>query len=90
MTTAKIKLPRLHKAQQQVRDERKRRNVLCNGRRWGKNIFLQYLAVETSTAGGFIGWGAPVYKQTLDDYRALQNILAPVQVRNSISGRRRN
>ena len=82
---AKIKLPRLHSAQAQVRKERKRRNVLCNGRRWGKNIFLQFLAVETATQGQFMGWSAPVYKQTLDDYRALENILAPVIVKRSIS-----
>ena len=82
---AKIKLPRLHSAQAQVRKERKRRNVLCNGRRWGKNIFLQFLAVETATKGQFMGWSAPVYKQTLDDYRALENILAPVIVKRSIS-----
>ena len=85
MTTAKIKLPRLHKAQAQVREERKRRNVLCNGRRWGKNIFLQFLATETAISGGYVGWSAPVYKQTLDDYRALDNILAGVTVRKSIS-----
>ena len=82
---AKIKLPRLHKAQEQVRRERKRHNVLCNGRRWGKNIFLQFLATETAISSGLTGWAAPVYKQTLDDYRALDNILAPVIVKRSIS-----
>jgi len=45
-TTAKIKLPRRHSAQAQVYKERKRRNVLCCGRRWGKNIFLQSLAAK--------------------------------------------
>lgn len=82
---ATIQLPRLHKAQAQVKRERKRRNVLCNGRRWGKNIFLQHIAVEASINSGFVGWSAPVYKQTLDDYRALDNILAPVITRRSIS-----
>jgi len=65
--------------------ERKRRNVLCNGRRWGKNIFLQMLATETAINSGRVGWSAPVYKQTLDDFRALDNILAPVTVRKSAS-----
>lgn len=85
MTTAQIHLPKLHSAQQQVRRERKRRNVLCNGRRWGKNVFLQFLAAETATNGGLVGWAAPIYKQTLDDYRALDNILQPVTLRKSIS-----
>lgn len=82
---AAIHLPKLHNAQQQVSRERKRRNVLCNGRRWGKNVFLQFLATETVISGGFVGWAAPVYRQVLDDYRALDNILAPVIVKRNIS-----
>lgn len=79
-----ITIPTLHKAQQQVKGERKRRNVLCCGRRWGKNVFLQDLAVETGLAHRApIGWAAPVYKQTLDDYRTLANTLAPVLTRKS-------
>lgn len=82
---AQIHLPKLHKAQKQVSDQRKRRNVLCNGRRWGKNVFLQYLATETVISGGFVGWSAPVYRQVLDDYRALENVLAPIIKRKSAS-----
>lgn len=63
--------------------ERRRRNVLCNGRRWGKNTLLQILAVETGIRGRYCGWGAPVYRQMMDDYRALENILAPVIVSKS-------
>ena len=56
------------------------------GRRFGKNILLQDLAVETGLGECMpIGWGAPIYKQTLDDYRSLDNILAPVITRRSIS-----
>lgn len=51
---------------------------MCNGRRWGKNILLQILAVETGINKRYCGWGAPVYRQMMDDYRALENILAPV------------
>lgn len=54
------------------------------GRRFGKNILLQDLAVETGLAHNQpIGWGAPVFKQTHDDYRSLENILAPVITRAS-------
>ena len=38
---------------------------------------MQDLAVEGSR-GGLVGWAAPIYKQTLDDYRALDNVLAPI------------
>src|SRR3990167_143656 len=86
MPTVKVTLPRLHPKQIQVKNERKRRNVFCLGRRWGKNILLQDLAVETALANHSpIGWGAPIFKQTLDDYRNLDNLLAPVITRRSIS-----
>lgn len=82
---ARIKMPRLHAGQLNIKEGRKRRNVMCNGRRWGKNILLQDLAVETGLAGYPVGWGAPIYKQTLDDWRALDNILNPVITRRSAS-----
>jgi hypothetical protein len=60
--------------------------VIDCGRRFGKNILLQDLAVETGLADHSpIGWGAPVYKQTQDDFRELSNILAPVILRQSVS-----
>ena len=43
---------------------------------------LQDFAIEGSQ-GGSVGWAAPIYKQTLDDYRALDNILAPIVTRRS-------
>jgi hypothetical protein len=86
MPTIKITLPKLHRAQIQIKTERKRRNVIDCGRRFGKNILLQDLAVETGLGTRSpIGWGAPIFKQTLDDYRNLDNILAPVITRRSIS-----
>lgn len=80
-----IELPKLHEAQMQIKAERKRRNVICCGRRFGKNILLQDFAAETAIAGKPVGWGAPFYKQTLDDFRDLENILAPIIKRKSIS-----
>jgi phage terminase large subunit-like protein len=78
---AAINLPTPHSAQLHVLETRKRRNVLCNGRRWGKNVLLQILAAEMAIQGKFVGWAAPVYRQTLDDYRALIEILQPVTKR---------
>jgi hypothetical protein len=69
----------------QIKRERKRRNVIDCGRRFGKNILLQDLAAEMALAGSPIGWGAPVFKQTHDDYRSLENLLAPVVSRPSKS-----
>lgn len=45
------------------------------------------LAVESAgrTKGGFVGWASPIYKQTLDDFRALDNALSQFITRRSIS-----
>lgn len=73
----------MHQSQEQIKRERKRHNVIDCGRRFGKNILLQDLAVEAALAGMPVGWGAPVYKQMMDDYRALENTLAPVTLGKS-------
>lgn len=77
-----IQLPALHPAQIQIKNERKRHNVIACGRRFGKNFLLQDLAIEAG-AGGYVGWGAPVYKQVLDDYRNLGEMLNKIVTRQS-------
>ncbi len=44
---------------------------------------MQDLAIEMSN--GHVGWGAPIYKQVLDDFRAIDNILSPIVTRRSAS-----
>jgi hypothetical protein len=79
MQIVKIKLPKLHPAQLQVKQTRKRFNVLCNGRRWGKNILLQDFAVEAAVVHRQpCAWATPSYKMLSDDWQTLTNILAPV------------
>lgn len=79
-----IFLPKLHRAQIRIKNERKRHNVINCGRRFGKNILLQDLAVEGALHNRRpVGWGAPVYKQMMDDYRALENTLAPAIIAKS-------
>lgn len=47
---------------------------------------MQDLAIESAgIQGGRVGWGAPVYKQVLDDFKELGNILSPVIKRRSIT-----
>jgi len=82
----KVTLPRLHRGQLKIKTERKRHNVIDCGRRFGKNILLQDLAIEGALAGKSpVGWGAPVYKQTMDDYRSIDNLLGTAVTRRSIS-----
>lgn len=86
MSILKVQIPKLHHGQMQIKTERKRRNVIDCGRRFGKNILLQDLSIETSLAHKLpIGWGAPVYKQMIEDYNSLSNLLAPVITRASVS-----
>lgn len=82
---AQIKLPELHAGQLRIMREAKRRNVISAGRRWGKNILLQDLAIDSAISGHFVGWAAPVFKQTHDDFRAIQNLCAPIIRRVSVS-----
>ena len=44
---------------------------------------LQDGAVTTALDGYPVGWGAPIYKMLLDDWKSLSNILAPVTIRKS-------
>lgn len=85
ITTRRIRLPKLHDNQLVVKNERKRFNVVCAGRRFGKNILMRDLAVEAAMDAKPVGWAAPIYKQTLDDFRELDNILSPVVTRRSAS-----
>ena len=84
MQTVMISLPRLHRAQQKIKSERKRFNVMDCGRRFGKNVLFQDAAVQTALADRApVGWGAPTYKMLLDDWKSLTNILAPVTARRN-------
>jgi hypothetical protein len=84
MQTVTITLPKLHPAQIQIKNERKRFNVIDCGRRFGKNIMMQDGAVETALRDGLpVGWGAPSYKMLLDDWKSLANTLAPVTTRRN-------
>jgi len=54
------------------------------GRRFGKNVLLQDMAIEVALArNNPVAWGAPTYKMLLDDWKSLGNTLAPVTVRRS-------
>lgn len=81
----KIQLPKLHPKQIEVKQGAKRRNILSIGRRWGKNFLMQDIAANAAINSKFVGWAAPVYKQTHDDFRAVENLLAPIVTRKSVS-----
>lgn len=84
MFEPRIRIPELHPAQAQIKRERRRFNVIDCGRRFGKNILFQEMAVDGALVEhGPVGWGAPTYKMLLDDWKNLSNILAPVTTRRN-------
>jgi hypothetical protein len=73
-----VQRPRLHPTQRLVKSEAARFNVLCAGRRWGKNILLRDVLVEPALAGFPVAWMAPTYKMLSEDWRGIRSMLASV------------
>ena len=76
--TIHLRLNRLHPAQQQVYDERRRFNVLCAGRRLGKSRFGIRLSADTALTGKPVGWYSPTYQMLAELWRETRATLAPV------------
>jgi hypothetical protein len=75
----KIILPRLYPAQLVVRQQARRFNMICCGRRWGKTTMSVNLIAETILAGHPAGWFAPNYKLLTEAWRDITERLAPLQ-----------
>jgi len=55
--------------------------VLDCGRRWGKDVLLEDLAIEVLLRGYPVGWFNPSYKMLTEVWRALKNLLQPLTLR---------
>ena len=66
-----LTLPRLHQAQQTIKTQAKRFNVLRCGRRFGKNIVGHDLAIQAALSGQPVAWCAPSYPEIAEDWREL-------------------
>jgi len=78
-----IKLSNLHPGQQKVRDEAKRFNVLCCGRRWGKSELATDILCDTALDGHPVGYFTPTYKLLDGTYRECLSILDPITTRKN-------
>jgi len=78
-----IKLSQLHPAQQKVRNEAKRFNVLCCGRRWGKSELATDILCDTALDGFPLGYFTPTYKLLDGTYRECISILEPLITRKN-------
>ena len=83
MSVPVIRLPRPHQGQQRVAAERRRFNVICAGRRWGKTTLgLDRLTRSALTGQGHaVAWCSPSYRMLTEVWRDARRILAPVIVR---------
>jgi hypothetical protein len=78
MRTLTLKLPRPHQAQRIVLRERRRFNVLCCGRRWGKTNLGTTILVKPALEGYPVAWFSPTYKMLVESWRDLRRMLRPV------------
>jgi hypothetical protein len=83
----KIVLPSLYSAQQRVKSNAKRYNVLCWGRRAGKTTFGADRVVDVTVAkGGHYGWFAPNYKILNPVWEYFKALFAPLTVAKDEQG----
>lgn len=79
--TLRLSFSRLHPAQQDIRNNSRRYNVCCLGRRTGKTVLgLDTLIVaDRGALDGFpVGWFAPSYKYLDEVFRAAKHMLASI------------
>lgn len=83
-----LKLPTLHQAQQQIKDEARRFNVLDCGRRFGKDILGHELVIESLLDGQPVAWFSPTYKMMTETWQEITRTLQPIISRANGSERR--
>lgn len=83
-----LALPPLFPWQQQVIDEARRFNVVCVGRRAGKTALGVNRATDTNVLAYPVGWFSPSYKDMLEVWREVEQVLTPVTARRNANERR--
>ena len=79
MSKLQLEIPKLHQNQARVKANATRFNVTSNGRRWGKTLLGEDLAITTALFdAGPVGWFAPTYKYVTEVWRDLARLLQPV------------
>lgn len=75
----KLFLPRLRPDQWQIVQHPAKRKTLAMGRRWGKSVLAQCVAIPTALAGGRVAWCVPTYKNGRPLWRLVQRVLGPLK-----------
>lgn len=85
MSTATIKLPRLHAGQIKVKREAKRYNVLDMGRRWGKTTIGLDIIIHPALKGFPVAWYAPQNRTLNEIWERAKVALQPIITRQQES-----
>lgn len=88
VSTRTIRLPRLHAAQQEIKDDPSRFKVVNCGRRFGKDILCIDLLIWPALDGFPVGWFQPSYKSLLEVWRMMKRVLRPVTLSTSEQDKR--
>ena len=78
MNSQTVVLPRLHKAQDDVRTYESRYKVLACGRRWGKTRLGSLLCMAVALRRGRAWWVAPSYKMARPGWRGIRTLAAQI------------
>jgi len=71
-----------------VKSEAHRFNILCCGRRWGKDVLGNELLIDPALDGLPVAWFAPTYRMMLDTFQAIVETLKPIEARVNASEHR--
>jgi len=74
-----LKLPRLRPDQWAIVQHQARVKTLAMGRRWGKSVLAQCVAIPTAAAGARVAWCVPNYKNGRPLWRLVERVLGPLQ-----------
>jgi len=83
MSTITLQLRQPHTEQFRIKREAKRFNVIDCGRRWGKTVLGQDLAITPMLDKYPVGWFAPTYKILSEAWREIKEVLLPVTQKSS-------
>lgn len=88
MQTIKLTLPKLHPGQQTIKDQGRRFEIICCGRRFGKSVMSRDKLARTALAGKPTAYFAPTYKMLADYWRETVAVLHPVLDKSNVQEKR--
>ena len=88
MPTIELTIPKPLDWQRRVVAEASRFNVVCIGRRAGKTELGKQLCVTPDVLAYPVGWFSPTYKDMIEVWRDLSDVLFPITKRASAAERR--